>query len=290
MSMVTDKETFQLDSNMGSLESELSKILGLEELECMIYLFLIRHGPMTASALAKEMNIDRARMYRTIDKLVNTSIISTTFTSPRLCIPMEPNEALELSIKQKEDELKAIKKTKNQLLEKLNNVPAYQTEKNIPTFRLIKGRNNIYTDIERLIENATETVYITTTLEDVSRMYHSNIPEKIALCEKNGGRVRLIVDIDDPSQIDFVTRFNATETRIGKLPSNGRTIIEEGKEMIMSDPSIQDPLRAAAESDFSVCTNSKEMVNNIFLLCEFLWNGAKPLEAINVKTTRKSKK
>ena len=290
MSMVTDKETFQMDKSIGSIESELSRILGLEELECMIYLFLIRHGPMTASALAKEMNIDRARMYRTIDKLVNTSIISTTFTSPRLCIPMEPSEALELSIKQKEDELKVIKKTKDQLLEKLNNVPAYQSEKNIPTFRLIKGRNNIYTDIERLIENAIGTVYITTTLEDVSRMYHSNIPEKIAICEKNGGKVKLIVDVDDPNQMDFVTRFGATETRIGKLPSSGRTIIEQGKEMIMSDPSIQDPLRASAESDFSVCTNSREMVNNIFLLCEFLWDSGKALETIKVKSSKKGKK
>ncbi len=50
-------------------------------------------------------------------------------------------------------------------------------------------------------------------------MYHSTTPEKITLCEKNGGKVRLLVDMDDPKLASFVKRFNVTETRIGKRPS-----------------------------------------------------------------------
>jgi hypothetical protein len=31
-------------------------------------------------------------------------------------------------------------------------------------------------------------------------------------------------------------------------------------------------------SDFSICTNSMEMIDNIFGLCSFLWDSSKPLK------------
>ena len=48
-----------------------------------------------------------------------------------------------------------------------------------------------------MIEETTDVLYIVTTLDDVSRMYHSTIPEKITICEKKGGSVRLLVDMND---------------------------------------------------------------------------------------------
>lgn len=60
-------------------------------------------------------------------------------------------------------------------------------------------------------------------------MYHSTIPEKISICERNGGKVRLLVDMVDPKLSSFVKRFNATETRI---------VVQKDKKMIMSDFAI----------------------------------------------------
>jgi len=39
-------------------------------LEAKIYLNLLRVGPISASALAKEIDIERTKMYRTIEKLI----------------------------------------------------------------------------------------------------------------------------------------------------------------------------------------------------------------------------
>ena len=63
---------------VDALKGELEEILDLDELEVKIYLNLLRTGPITASALAKELDVDRARMYRTVDKLVSRNILSTT--------------------------------------------------------------------------------------------------------------------------------------------------------------------------------------------------------------------
>jgi len=134
-----------------------------------------------------------------------------------------------------------------------------------------------------------DVIYIATTLDDVSRMYHSTIPEKISLCEKNGGKVRLLVDMNDPKLAPFVKRFNATETKIGSLPSKGRMVVQKDKKMIMSD-STASSQNSGADSDYSLSTNSIEMVDNIFTLCSFLWEASKPLKTIDVKNFVKKSK
>lgn len=175
-----------------------------------------------------------------------------------------------------------IKKDGEVIIEKINNEIATKQSTFTPTFRAVQGRGNIYSDIAHLIENSSGIVYISTTLEDVSRMYHSTIPEKIPICEKKGGQVRLLVELDDIKLISFVKRFNASETKICKLPSKGRIVVQKDKQMIMSD-STSSRLSTNMESDFSLCTNSSEMINNIHSLCSLLWRTAQPLNTLDVK-------
>jgi len=275
--------------HVTGIATELEEILDLDDLEAKVYLNLLRAGPITASALAKELDIDRARMYRTVDKLVSRNIISTTLSSPKLCIAADPHDALKIALGKKEDEVNKIKKSGEAIIDKINNEISTNQTSLVPTFRVVQGRQNIYADIAHLIENSTGITYIATTLDDVSRMYHSTIPEKISICEKNGGKVRLLVDMTNPKLAPFVKRFNATETRIGKLPSKGRMVVQIDKKMIMSD-SAASSHNSNADSDFSLCTNSSEMVDNIFTLCSFLWDSSKPLKTIDVKNfVRKTK-
>jgi sugar-specific transcriptional regulator TrmB len=266
------------------LAIELEETLDFDELESKIYLSLLRTGPITASALAKDLNIDRARMYRTVDKLVDRNIISTTLSSPKLCIAVEPEKALRLALEKKEEEIKKIKKSGEAIVDKINSEISTNQGTNIPTLRIIQGRANIYSDIAQMIENCTETVFIATTLEDISKMYHSMIPEKIKICEKNGGKVVLLVEIENIEMISFVKRFNATETRVCKLPSKGRIAVLKEKQMIMSDST---QTASNSESDFSLSTNAKDMVSNIDNLCRLLWKSGKPLETVYAKKNKK---
>ncbi|AFS80951.1 TrmB family transcriptional regulator [Candidatus Nitrosopumilus koreensis AR1] len=270
------------EDQVSGIAAELEEVLDLDDLEAKVYLNLLRAGPITASALAKELDIDRARMYRTVDKLVSRNIISTTLSSPKLCIAADPHEALKITLGKKEDEVNKIKKSGEAIIEKINNEITTNQSSSVPTFRVVQGRQNIYADIAQMVEETKDVLYIVTTLDDVSRMYHSTIPEKITICEKNGGSVRLLVDMNDAKLTPFVKRFNATETRIGNLPSKGRLIVQKDKKMIMSD-SASSFQHSSADSDFSLCTNSTEMVDNIFTLCKFLWETSNPLKTIDVK-------
>ncbi len=270
------------EDQVSGIATDLEEVLDLDDLEAKVYLNLLRIGPITASALAKELDIDRARMYRTVDKLVSRNIISTTLSSPKLCIATDPHDALKIALAKKEDEVNKIKKSGGAIMDKINDQITTNQISKVPTFRVVQGRQNIYADIAQLIENTTGIIYIATTLDDVSKMYHSTIPEKITICEKNGGQVRLLVSMDNPKLASFVNRFNATETKICKLPSKGRIVVQKDKKMIMSD-SAATFQNSNSDSDFSLCTNSVEMVENIFTLCSFLWDSSKPLKTLDVK-------
>ncbi|MBA4463385.1 MAG: TrmB family transcriptional regulator [Nitrosopumilaceae archaeon] len=275
---------------VDALKGELEEILDLDELEVKIYLNLLRTGPITASALAKELDVDRARMYRTVDKLVSRNILSTTLSIPKLCIPADPKEALNLALKKKEDEVKKIKKSGQGIIEKITNDIEVSNGTTVPTFRVVQGRSNIYSDIAQLIENSSGITYLVTTLEDISKMYHSVIPEKIKISEKKGGIVRLLVEINNAELTEFVKRFKATEIRVCKLPSNGRMVVQKDNQLIMSDSTNANNLSQNSELDFSLCTNSIEMINNLNKFCEMLWESGEPLNSKDMKGFSKKKK
>ncbi len=231
MSMAMKSEVLEQTSSskrIEDLEQELSKILEFDDLDAHIYLNLLRMGPVTASALAKELQIDRTKAYRTIDKLLRLKIVSTTFSKPKLCVANRPEDVLKTVLEQKETQVDKLKTTKNYLVKRIKETIPTNFSSNLPVFHISQGRENIYSDIEKLIENAKDIVYIVTTLKDLSKMYHSNIPEKIKICEKNGGQVRVLTEISNPKFLPFVHRFGATDFRIGKLSSRGRMVVEKG--------------------------------------------------------------
>lgn len=263
------------------LSSELSSILGLDELETRIYLNLLRIGPITASALSKEMNVDRAKTYRMVDKLSSIGIVSISFSSPKLCVATDPDEILSITLKKKEEEISKIKKDGKNIIEKIKSVSSNEAKSTMPTFRIIQGIENITSQIERMLETTTDIVYFVTSLDDVSRLYHSEIPEKIRLAEKAGGSVRLIIDEVSPKMMPFVKRFSASEVRIGKLPSKGRIVVSKNCPMtgklLMSDSAVKGTLHENVDAECALFTNSEEMTNNIFTLCTFIWKGASPV-------------
>jgi len=266
--------------NIDSLGTQLSSILDLDDLEAKIYLNLLRVGPISASALAKEIDVERTKMYRTIEKLISQNIVSTTFSKPKLCIATEPEEVLKMIMQRKEDDLIKLKMTKNQVIKKIKEIVPMKDSKNVPTFHIIQGCSNIYSDIGKLIENTTSVVYIVTSLKDISKMYHTSIPDKIKICERNGGQVRLLTEINDFGLSSYLKRVGATETRFTKLTSKGRIVVEKDKQMIMSDATQKESTGNNITLDFAFSTNSSEMVNNIYTLCSFLWKKSKPLKVL----------
>ena len=58
--------------------------LGLNNYESQVYLFVATHVPMSASQIARELDLDRSKVYREIDILIQKGLI-THGTSYKVC-------------------------------------------------------------------------------------------------------------------------------------------------------------------------------------------------------------
>lgn len=275
----SSKNELAIIKHVNDISMEFSSLLGLDFQAGQIYMNLLRTGPTTTGSLAKDMKIDRNKIYRKVDELVSAGFVSMTISSPKLCIPTDPENAVDLVLQKKKKEMDNIKKFKKEIIRKIDGVVTAPFGTSIPTFRVIQGLNNVYSGISISLENSTGVVYIVTSIKDIIRMYHSDIPEKIKSCIKNGGKVFVITDSAEKKMLPYIKRLNATQVKIGNLPSNGRILAFENKQMFMSDSTNTNDFMDEG-SDISLCTDATEMTNNISKLCQFLWNVS---ESVNLK-------
>ncbi len=265
-----------------SVEEELITELsyfGLDKTDATMYLGLLRIGSLTVGKMSTKLEIDRGKAYRSLNKLRDMGLITTTFSNPTICESVPPADALTTVIQRKEDEIVTMQKLSRKIIKDLKDLNRPQNVSEASSISIIQGRSNIYSRTGKLIQDSSKIIYIITTAEDILRMYHTAIPEKIAMCKKNGGTVRVLTDTTNENLLPLISRLKATETRVGKLPSKSRVVVEEGGQLIMSG-SIKETMDLNDDNDSILYTNSKEMINNMFSLCQHLWKKAKPVEVL----------
>ncbi len=253
------------------------KYFGLEGDDAKIYLGLLRTGEVTVGSLSAKLDVDRGKTYRALNKLRNFGLITTTLSNPTICKAIDPQEALQSIIQKKQDEIVTMEKLSRRLITSLDELKRPSPATEVSSFSIIQGRSNIYSRIGKVITEAEDVVYIVTTVEDIMRMYHTAIPEKIKESIKKGRQIRIVTEIENKQAIQLVNRLGASEIRFGKLPSRGRIVGEKDKQIIMSG-SMKGSMDLNDDTDSIIHTNSVEIVNNIFSLCSHLWKKSKPLE------------
>lgn len=82
--------------------------LGLESEIADIYLSLHANGPQTISELSRSSGVERTRIYRLIDRLMDTNLVEIETRFKRGIIKAAPIANLNILISQKEQELKSL--------------------------------------------------------------------------------------------------------------------------------------------------------------------------------------
>lgn len=253
------------------------KHFDLEEIDSKIYIGLLQVGPLSVGNIAAKLEIERGKAYRSLEKLRSAGLITTTLTNPIICKPIEPKEALTNIISRKENEFITMQKIASKLAVDLKDITRKQPASDTPTVSIIQGRHNIYSRIGKMLQESAGIVYIVTTEKDLLRMYHTAIPEKIKICKEQGGQIRVITDSDNSSTLSIIAKLGATEIRIGRLPSKSRMIVEDQKHVVMSG-GFSETMDMNDDSDSVLDSNSIEMTNNMYSLCEHLWKRSKTVE------------
>jgi sugar-specific transcriptional regulator TrmB len=261
---------------------------GLEEIDSKVYMGLLQTGPVSVGTLSAKLDIDRGKTYRALNRLRNMGVVTTTFSNPTLCFAIPPHEALDTILERKQDEITTMKNLSQKIVEDISVIVRNTDVSEVSSFVIIQGRSNVYSRISKLLQKATETVYIVAPPEDLMRMYHTTVPERIEVIKKSGTEVRILTEVANDKELSFIHRLNPTEIRLGKLPSKSRMVVEENKQLIMSG-AMNASMDLNDESDSVMQTNSVEMISNMFSLCTLLWNKSKPVEIMVAAKIKKVK-
>lgn len=264
---------------MGAFDDILEALsqFDLEKNDAMLYLCLLQTGPTNVNTVSTKLGIDKGKIYRSLHKLQNWGLVSCTFSNPTICTAIDPERALASIIQRKEEQILTMHKVLKKISDEVSKYKNPQADVlQMPSFYIIQGRANIYARIGKVIEESTETVYIITTAHDLIRMNYTAIPEKIRICNDNGGQVRIITDIrSDINLLSKVDELGAAAVRLSILPSKSRVIVSEGKRLLMSG-SMDESMSLNHETDSSLYTNSREIIDNMFSFSTHLWTLAEP--------------
>jgi sugar-specific transcriptional regulator TrmB len=267
----------------GEIVSSLS-FFGLEQLDSSIYLALLEFDACTMSELATKLDVDRGRIYRSIEKLDRLGIVVLSNSKVTKYEALLPGNAFQKLIDEKQLEVYKLRSILDKVTNELDQISRPQESPKISNFSIIEGRNTIYTRIGKLIQEARNDVYIVTTSDDFVRMSHTAIPEKIKIAKNNDIVIKILLDSEN---IDFpkLSKVVNAEIHVGNLPSKSRIIVEKDRQIMMSGV-IKNTQALNEESESILHSNSYEMTCNMFSLCEQMWKQSTLITIAKNKTRK----
>jgi sugar-specific transcriptional regulator TrmB len=95
---------------------------GLSRVDAKMYIYLAKMGPQNASEIAEALKITKQQMYPSIKNLRDKGIVAASSGQPSLLCAVAFEKALEILFKAKEEQAKAVKETKEELLSRWRSI------------------------------------------------------------------------------------------------------------------------------------------------------------------------
>ena len=265
----------------------LLKDFGLAGDEARVYVGLLRMGSGKVSEISHFTNTDRVKGYKILETLRNQGFVTSTLSSPILFSANEPKLIFDDILKKKKDKIQRLEKNHIRLIEILENLKGRKAEANLPKLTVISGRDNIYDQIKKIIDDTTDELYLVTSIADLIRMYYTDIPEALKRAKKRKVLIKLMTELDGAAKTECVKNLGLNNFKIAQLPSQGR-IVCNSTQIIMSGYTSKTS-RIHASDDSALITNSEEITKNMLSLCQFMWRMGKEI-IINEKSSVSEKK
>lgn len=264
----------QMLFNHDEIMEQLTK-LGLSKMDAIIFLMISKSGEVTAREISRALGIQRGVVYQSLNNLKNFGMINTTFSNPARCFAINPDEALQSVVSMKKNEFIMSQKLSKNIVFRLNEITNPIRTVRDSFFSVIQGRYNVYSKISHILENSVNQIFIISTLDDIVKLYHTSIPEKIKNCEKRGDQVNILTQFPSEKTIPLLHKFGTSNFRFKKNLYKSRIIIEKDTYLLISD-NLNSGIKSTNES--ALFTNSPDMINSILILCKQLWNRSIPFE------------
>lgn len=250
----------------------------LNEYEIKTWTALLSRNESTAGELAEISTVPRSRVYDILESLTAKGFVVKKKGSPIKYKTVTPEEALkaakENSFKQaelKSTEFEEVRSTGNfKELEKLYKKGSSEVASH-DLAGLIKGRNNIHSQMLSLVSNAKKTISIVTTRDGLDRK-SDKLGAELKKAKSRGVSIKIAAPLNSMSEVSAAIQDIAEFRKIDGKQS--RFAIADSKSMLML---LSHDNEVHENYDFGVWVDSSFMAKGFEHIFENTWKGMKKL-------------
>jgi sugar-specific transcriptional regulator TrmB len=264
----------------------LSK-LGLTNAEARVYLALVKNGPSKAPDAAKDSEVARPDVYRTISKLQELGLVERIVSSPNEYRAIPIFDALSILFQRREKEHTELTEKVDILLEKYNALQKNVSKEKSNQFILIPEKETLIHERRKAMENAKQEIIIMIPLKKLGPAI-SNSPEAFSNPLDRKVNIRIITEKpEDEAIIDKVIaglhKNHYFEIRTLPPPIPANFGIYDTKEILLSTSS-----KSVFAGAPDIWSNNPDIIELALDYFNIKWAIATPKKAL--KKTEKGKR
>ncbi len=264
------------------------KVFGLNSYESKLWTALLSRGVSTAGELSDISNVPRSRTYDVLESLEKKGFVVMKLGKPIKYIALPPEEVIERMKKRvntdAERQVKLLAELKDSnLLDELSLLHKQGVDLVDPTdlSGAIRGRENLYDQLEAVIRSAEESVTLVTTPEGLSRKLRM-LKRSFKKMDDRGLALRIAVS--DPDRAMPALKELSKFAEIRSTDSRARFCIVDSKQivfMVLNDEDVH------PSYDVGIWVNTPYFANALEGLFELAWKKMPPVKISGAKKKKK---
>jgi sugar-specific transcriptional regulator TrmB len=264
--------------NDPEIINELRNLFNINLYEVKIWLALLSKGTSTAGELSDIANVPRSRTYDVLESLEKKNFVIMKLSKPIKYMAVKPEDVLNSFKKTLMEEAQhSIKKVdkivEGPLMKDLNMLFSSGTKSIEPydISGIIKGRNNIYNQIESLIRKAKKEIIISTSANGLVREIKS-FKELLTSARKKGVNIRIV----SPTNNDVKEALAEVKSDFGSY----KTLNSDGSRFIITDSDevlflLMDEEKVHPKFELGLWVKSEAFAKSINNMFNYMWEGLK---------------
>ncbi len=259
--------------------SRLRKIFDLNLYEVKVWTALLSRGTSTAGELSSISDVPRSRTYDILESLEKKGFVVMKLGKPIKFVALKPEEVIErvkknlvVEAHSKSERLEKLKG--DDVLEELNTLftDGIKYVEHADLSGSIKGRQNIYNNLDMLIRDAEKSIILVTTADGLSRKLEILLPS-LEKAKKRGVNIRIAAPINDSNK-KVVTEFNKVAEVRDANNLKARFIVIDSDQlmfMLLNDNEIH------PSYDLGVWLNTEFFAQALEQMFDIAWKGMKKI-------------
>ncbi len=258
----------------------LRKIFDLNLYEVKVWTALLSRGTSTAGELSNISDVPRSRTYDILESLEKKGFIIMKLGKPIKFVALKPEEVIERVkknlVRETQDKTKRLETMKgDEVLEELNSIFTQGIKFIEPTdlSGSLKGRQNVYNQLDMMVRNAEKSITIVTTREGLNRKMEALMPS-FEKAKKRGVKIRIAAPIDsNNAQVARELKKVAEVKNMEKMRARFM-IIDSNQVMFM----LLDDEKFHPNYDTGVWINTEFFAQALEQLFELAWKDMKSVK------------